>query len=106
MARNLRALEGSNVRFIFQNSIKEVLGEEKIEAVVLMDGSVLPCRTLLIAVGLKCERALAEGLEKEKWLWLCGNCARIHSMIESVIKEGREAGISAAAFLRSLRGIK
>lgn len=106
MARNRKALEGLNVKAIFNSTIREIHGDEHVEEVLLSDGTLLPCKTLLIAAGLKCERELAKGIEKKNWLWLCGNCAKIHSMIESVVKEGREAGGSAAAYVKTLRGIQ
>ena len=65
------------------------------EPKVLSDGTVLPCRTLLIAAGLRPDRSLLHGLPHADWLQLCGNCNRVHPMVESVTEEGKRAGIRA-----------
>jgi hypothetical protein len=66
-----------------------------LEQVVLSDGRVIPCKTLLIAVGLQPEQELIWGLGNQNWIHICGNCNRVHPMVEAVIQEGKEAGLAA-----------
>lgn len=61
----------------------------------LSGGENLSCKTLLIAVGLRPDRALISGLGTPLWLHLCGNCNTIHPMVESVTAEGTRAGSTA-----------
>lgn len=55
----------------------------------------LPCKTLLLAVGLRPERELISALGQPEWLHICGNCNRLHPMVEAVIQEGKQAGLAA-----------
>ena len=66
----------------------------------LSGGAYLPCKTLLIAAGLRPDRALIAGLGMPSWLHLCGNCNTVHSMVEGVTAEGARAGIAAGLNLR------
>ena len=66
----------------------------------LSGGEYLPCKQLLIAAGLRPDRALIAGLGTPAWLHLCGNCNTIHSMVESVTAEGIRAGMTAVLNLR------
>lgn len=100
MARNRKSLDGLPIGIYYENSIREIRGERELEGVTLTDGRFLPCRTLLIAVGLRPERELCRGLEDADWLFLCGNCARIHPMIEGVVNEGIITGEEAARYIR------
>lgn len=100
LARNQRELEPFPVRAVFGQSIRELHGERELESVTLTDGSCIPCSTLLIAAGLKRERSLLRGLESADWLFLCGNCERIHPMIEGVINQGKEAGERACRYIK------
>lgn len=92
LARNRRALDGLAVDFILESTVTELFGEKDLEAVRLSNGKILPCKTLLIAVGLECDRQLVKKLENPDWLRLCGNCERVHPIIESVIFDGTQAG--------------
>ena len=83
------------VRLVCNATITEVLGEKQLEGCLLSTGAVLPCRMLLIAVGLLPDRELILDLENPDWLHLCGNCNRVHPMVEAVVNEGKLAGISA-----------
>ena len=60
----------------------------------------LPCKTFLIAVGLCPNQELLYDVGKPEWLHLCGNCNRVHAMIESVVSEGKKAGMLACERLR------
>lgn len=100
MARNRVCLEKPMVSLLCGTTITEVLGEETIEGCITQTGTVLPCKTLVIAVGLRPERTLAEHLGNPPWLHLCGNCDRIHPMVETVIGQGKQAGIAAYETMR------
>lgn len=95
MTRNRHCLEKPSVQLICGRTITEVLGDGQIEGVRLSDQSTMACKTLLIAAGLRPDRELIHGLGKPNWLHLCGNCNHVHPMIETVIAEGRQAGINA-----------
>ncbi len=101
MARNRRCLREYPIRLLCNTTIRQVLGEKTLEAVITADGETLPCRTLLIAAGLRPERELIRDLEGSPWLQICGNCHRVHPMVEAVVNEGRQAGEAAC---RNLRG--
>lgn len=100
MARNRVCLKKPLVSLQCGTTITEVLGEETIEGCITQTGTVLPCKTLVIAVGLRPERTLAEHLGNPPWLHLCGNCDRIHPMVETVIGQGKQAGIAAYETMR------
>lgn len=92
MARNRCRLDGLAVDVVFNSTVTELFGERELEAVLLSNGERLACKSLLIAVGLECDRKLVKKLENPEWLRLCGNCERVHPMIESVINDGTQAG--------------
>ena len=100
MLRNQRALENTAVKLICRNTIAEVCGQRHLDGCILSDGTYIPCRLLLIAVGLRPERELIAGLEDMDWIHLCGNCNIVHPMVENVVKEGRKAGILACEKIR------
>lgn len=95
LARNRRMLERYPIRLICGRTIREIVGEKDLAGCILSDGGYLPCKTLLIAVGLRPERELVLGLGEPPWLTLCGNCSRVHPMVEAVVNEGNQAGITA-----------
>ena len=95
MARNQRCLREYPIELVCGCTIAEVFGERQLEGCRTSDGRYLPCKTLLIAAGLRPERELIRGLGTPNWLHLCGNCSRVHPMVEAVISEGKQAGIRA-----------
>lgn len=95
MARNQRCLEDHRIRMVCDATIAEVMGEPRLEGCVLSTGETIPCKTLLIAVGLCPDREVVLDLENPDWLHICGNCSRVHPMVEAVVKEGKLAGITA-----------
>ena len=95
MAKNQHCLQQYPIALICGQTIAEVWGMPRIQGVVLADGCELPCNTLLIAAGLRPERDLIKGLGAPDWLHICGNCNRVHPMVEGVILEGKQAGIAA-----------
>ena len=100
LARNRRCLREAHIRLICAQTIETVKGEKTLEGCCLSGGEYLPCRTLLIAAGLRPERTLLAGLGNPDWLLLCGNCNIVHSMVEGVTAEGVRAGQTAALSLR------
>ena len=95
MTRNQKCLQAHPIRIILNATVVEVLGEKELEGCLLSTGEVLPCKTLLIAVGLIPDRELVMDLEEPDWLHICGNCNRVHPMVEAVVNEGKLAGITA-----------
>lgn len=99
MARNQRFLVNAEIPLRFNSTIAEVYGHPQLECVRLSDGSVIPCRTLLIAAGMRPDRTLLHRLGQPEWLHLCGNCSKVHPMVEAVVQEGKQVGYAAAAAL-------
>ncbi len=95
MARNRRCLKNYPIELICGETITEVCGYPDLESVVLSGGREIPCKTLLIAVGLRPEQELIRNLGAQNWIHICGNCNCVHPMVEAVIQEGKEAGIAA-----------
>ena len=54
------------------------------------------CDTLVTAIGLIPDRTLCRSLTEHgrlpDWLRLCGNCAYVHGMVDSVIQEASALG--------------
>lgn len=95
MAKNQRCLQEFPIRLYCGTTIAEVFGYPHLEGVSLTDGGYLPCKTLLIAAGLRPERELIFGMEECDWLHICGNCNKVHPMVEAVVNEGKQAGRTA-----------
>ena len=100
MQRNQRCLRKYSVGLRCNTTIREVCGEKKLEGVILSDGTFLPCKTLLVAAGLRPERELIRELEDVNWLHICGNCNTVHPIVEAVVSEGEQAGLSAYENIR------
>ena len=96
MAKNQRCLMEFPIELLCGTTISEVLGEKKLEAVRTADGRYIPCKTLLIAAGLRPEQQLVRRLGQPDWLHICGNASKVHPMVEAVVNEGKQAGILAA----------
>lgn len=95
MARNQHCLKKYPIRLYCNRTIREVVGQKRLEGVVLSDGTFLPCRTLLVAAGLRPERELIWKVEEADWLHVCGNCSVVHPIVEAAVREGEQAGIAA-----------
>ena len=95
MARNRRCLQKYPIELICGETVTEVCGYPQLETVLLSGGREIPCKTLLIAVGLQPEQELIWGLGNQSWIHVCGNCNRVHPMVEAVIQEGKQAGLAA-----------
>lgn len=100
MLRNQRCLEEYPIRLICGDTVAQIHGQKNICGCTTKNGEYLPCRTLLIAVGLRPERELIADLEHPDWLHICGNCSEVHPMVEAVVNEGKQAGIAAVENLR------
>ena len=95
MARNRRCLEEYPIRLLCSDTIREVRGYPHITGCVTARGECLPCKTLLIAAGMVPDRELAADLGAPDWLQICGNCNTVHPMVEAVVNEGTQAGMTA-----------
>ena len=93
--RNRRCLKEYPIRMICSDTIVEIHGQKEICGCTTQRGEYLPCKTLLIAVGLRPERELVTHLGNPDWLHLCGHCSSVHPMVESVTEEGQQAGLAA-----------
>lgn len=102
LARNRRLLGEYPIRLICGQTIRTVRGEKTLEGCCLSGGEYLPCKQLLIAAGLRPERALIAHLGNPDWLHLCGNCNAVHPMVEGVTAEGIRAGTAACDMLKSI----
>ena len=58
--------------------------------------SFVPCDTLVTAVGLLPERELVRDLGEPDWLYLAGNCSRVHDLVDSAAAEAERVGRAAA----------
>ena len=84
--RNYRKyIENNRIPVLFDSTIARVEGTGRIDAVVLDDGRTIKCDTLLIAAGLRCDTVLTDKLDDRKNIFFCGNCERVHDMVESAI---------------------
>ena len=129
MAKNQERIRNCPIPLLCSSAITEVSGDRRLREVKIRnlltgEESSISCRSLLIAAGLKPDRSLLQGIlpeyiqgtdqrkngyreeqaptetELPDWIHLCGNCHRVHPMIEMVIKEGKQAGISAFEKIR------
>ena len=100
MARNQRCLAEYPIGLICSDTIAQVHGEKELTGCTTEQGRYLPCRTLLIAAGLRPERELVSHLGNPDWLHICGNCHRVQPMVEAVVNEGKQAGKAAYEHMR------
>ena len=99
MARNRRFLKETPVPLYCNRTITKVCGKPRLEGVILSDGTKISCKTLLIAAGLKPDRALLHTVGMPSWLHLCGNCSKVYPMVEAVVLDGRQAALNALSAL-------
>ena len=95
MAKNQRCLTAYPIKLICGDTIAQVHGYPYLTGCTTGKGIHLQCRCLLIAAGLRPERELVGLLGNPDWLHICGNCKKVHPMVEAVVQEGRLAGKSA-----------
>ena len=98
LARNYRrCIEAYHIPILYRRTIREIHGMPRITGVTVEDldsgkRELLPCDTLVTAVGLVPERELIRGLEEAPWLSLAGNCSRVHDLADSAAAEGAKIG--------------
>jgi len=100
MARNQRCLTEYPIALICSDTVVQVHGEKKLSGCTTEKGIYIPCKCLLIAAGLRPERELVSHLGSPEWLHICGNCNKVHPMVEAVTQEGKQAGKAATENLR------
>ena len=100
MAKNQRCLQEYPIGLICNDTVAQVHGAPRLTGCTTEKGSHLPCKILLIAAGLRPEQELVAHLGNPAWLHICGNCSRVHPMVEAVVQEGKQAGLSAYENLR------
>ena len=100
MAKNQQHLQQFPVEVLCGDTLSEIHGYPHITGCTTEKGVYLPCRTLLVAVGLRPEQELIAPLGAPDWLHICGNCSKVHPMVEAVINEGKLAGKAATENLR------
>ena len=90
----------SSISFVIPEDFEFLKRSGRLTAITAkVGGREIPCKTLLIAVGLQPEQELIWGLGEQNWIHICGNCNRVHPMVEAVIQEGKEAGLAACGNL-------
>ncbi len=105
LARNQRCLETYHIPLLCSSTVTEVLGQEVLTAVKVSrsdtgEEQIIPCSSLLVAAGLRPDRSLLLGLGSPDWVHLCGNCRRVHPMVEAVTAEGKQAGAAACVRMK------
>ena len=95
--------EELGIPLLLRATVTEVHGRGRVSAVTVrrLDAGVeelLPCDTLLTAVGLIPERELLRplGTPLPGWVHLCGNCEHVHRIVDTVTAQGEAAGRAAA----------
>ena len=100
MAKNQRCLTEYPIRLICSDTVTRVHGQKQLHGCTTEKGIDISCKTLLIAAGLRPERELVSHLGSPAWLHICGNCNKVHPMVEAVVQEGKQAGHAAVENLR------
>ena len=98
LARNYhRCIEAYHIPIFYRRTIREIHGMPRITGVTVEaldsgERELIPCDTLVTAIGLVPERELIRGLEEEPWLSLARNCSRVHELADSAAAEGAKVG--------------
>lgn len=95
-----RCIEAYSIPLICSATVTEIFGEERIAGVTLTHLNTgaeeyIPCDTLITAVGLIPDQTLVHGIENSDWLHFCGNCNRVHGIVDSAVTEASAVGIKA-----------
>lgn len=95
------------IPLLLRATVTQVHGRERVSAVTVRHldtgtEEILPCDTLLTAVGLVPERELLRPLGRPLpgWVHLCGNCEHVHRIVDTVTTQGEAAGRRAARLVR------
>lgn len=98
LPRNRReCLEAYRIPVRLRTTVDELLGGGRIQGVMLRDLRTgrrerLACGTLVTALGLIPDRALAGSGPAPDWLHFCGNCSYVHDMVERLVREAASLG--------------
>ena len=98
MARNYhRCIEPYQIPILYRTTVSVIHGEGRIRGVTLRHlhsgaEEFLPCDTLVTALGLIPERELVRGLGDPDWMFLAGNCHRVHDLVDSAVAEAEAIG--------------
>lgn len=101
LARNYhRCIEAHHIPIRYRCTVREIHGMPRITGVTVEDlysgeRELLPCDTLVTAIGLVPERELVRGLGDPGWLFLAGNCRRVHDLVDSAAAEAERIGKEA-----------
>ncbi len=101
MARNFRrCIEAYRIPVLYRTTLAEIRGHGRISGVTLLhldsgEEERVSCDTLITALGLVPERELVRGLGDPGWLFLAGNCRRIHELVDSAVAEAERIGKEA-----------
>jgi nitrite reductase (NADH) large subunit len=92
-----RAVEGRGIKVITEAQTQAILGEKKVEAVVLADGTRLPADLVVMAVGIKPNAALARaaGLETGRGIKVA---ATMHTSDPNIFAVGECAEVNGEVF--------
>ena len=103
-----RAIADGHIPLLTRTTAARIHGRGRISAVTLVNldtgaESLLPCDTLITALGMVPETELLRGLGEDlpDWVFLCGNCHHIHRVVDTVSLQGAEAGRQAAQAARA-----
>lgn len=102
LARNYhRCIERYHIPMICRATVAEIHGMPRIRGVTLKhldtgEREYIPCDTLVTALGLIPERELVRKLGEPDWLFLAGNCSRVHDIVDSAVAEAERVGALAA----------
>lgn len=99
LARNVRnCIEAYSIPVLTHSTVVKVHGRERVEGVTLRnllsgEDRFIPCDTLIVSVGLIPEQELIGGFDSiPDWLSLCGNCERVHEIVDSVTVQAEAVG--------------
>ncbi len=73
-----KAVEARGITVLTNANTKAILGEKKVEAVVLEDGTRIPADLVIMAVGIKPNAALAKTSWHRCWSWNQGRRGHAH----------------------------
>lgn len=102
MARNYhRCIEPYQISVLYRTMVTEIHGTGRISGVTLRrldtgEERFIPCDTLITALGLIPERELVRRLGDPDWLFLAGNCRRVHDFADSAVAEAARIGREAS----------
>lgn len=116
-----KALEAGGVKILRQTEVQEVLGQDKTEAVVLKDGTKIPCQMIVCGIGTACpydqlrapDLKINKGILANEYLetnlpdvWTAGDAAEYRDLIldetlimgnwASAVEQGKVAGRNMA----------